>query len=106
MSYLTICEERAIEEGAWAPFTVGDHEVLLFWPEDGELKAYQGRCPHQGQSLKNGHFNDHLVTCPGHQWVFDGRSGQAVHPRGCRLQTYPLRIENNMVQVELDSMDD
>lgn len=75
--------------------------ILLVWPDGGNLKAYQGTCPHQHVSLQRGEFNGRIITCPVHRWVFDGRTGKGLQPAGCALSEYPLRIEDGVVQVDV-----
>ena len=31
------------------------------------------------------------LTCAGHAWVFDLRTGKGVNPMGCELFAYPIR---------------
>jgi nitrite reductase/ring-hydroxylating ferredoxin subunit len=38
-------------EGELAAFSTDDGEVMLVWPDDVELKAFQGTCPHQDVPL-------------------------------------------------------
>jgi nitrite reductase/ring-hydroxylating ferredoxin subunit len=47
MSYITLCKHKNMMEGELAAFSTDDGEVMLVWPDDGELKAFQGTCPHQ-----------------------------------------------------------
>ena len=102
MAYTTICKHKNLLEGEMAGFTVDGKEVLVVWPDGGELKAYHGNCPHQQIALKRGQFNGRIVICPAHQWVFDANSGRGLQPQGCTLAEYPLRIEDGMVQVEVE----
>ena len=68
-------------EGELAAFSTDDGEVMLVWPDDGELKAFQGTCPHQDVPLWST-FNGRIVTCQFHNWVFDGRTGKGLSPAG------------------------
>lgn len=105
MRYTTVCKYRNLGEGEMVPFTVDGREILLVWPDGGELKAFQGACPHQNGALKYGGFNGRIITCTLHNWVFDARTGLGLSPTGCALEEYPLRIEDGMVQVDLSGTD-
>jgi len=102
MAYTTLCKQKNLLEGEMAGFIVAGKEVLLVWPDGGELKASHGNCPHQQIPLKRGQFNGRIVVCPLHQWVFDGNSGRGLQPQGCSLAEYPLRVEDGMVQVAVE----
>ncbi|MDV3240577.1 MULTISPECIES: Rieske 2Fe-2S domain-containing protein [Methylocaldum] len=101
MSYTSLCKHRNLGEGDMVPFTVEGREILLVWPDGGELKAFQGTCPHHNARLKYGGFNGRTITCTFHNWVFDARTGQGLIPPRCALEEYPLRVEDGMVQVDL-----
>jgi toluene monooxygenase system ferredoxin subunit len=104
MGYATVCKHRNLGEGEMVPFTIDGHEILLVWPDGGELKAFQGVCPHDNGLLKFGGFNGRILTCTLHNWVFDGRTGEGLSPTGCVLEEFPLRIEDGLVQVDLSSL--
>lgn len=104
MAYTTVCKYRNLGEGEMAPFTIDGHEIILVWPDGGELKAFQGVCPHQNGLLSYGGFNGRLLTCTLHNWVFDGRTGEGLSPTGCALEEFPLRVEDGWVQVDLSSL--
>lgn len=39
------------------------------------------------------------LTCAGHAWVFDLRTGEGVNPAGIKLFSYPLREVRGTIQV-------
>lgn len=98
MSYITLCKAKNLMEGELAAFSVDEGDFLLVWPDGGELKAFQGTCPHQDKPLWS-NFNGRIITCQHHDWVFDGRNGKGLNPTGCALKEYPLRVEEGMVQI-------
>lgn len=100
MSYVTLCKAKNVMEGELAVFSVEAGDVMLVWPDGGEMKAFQDTCPHQKVPLWST-FNGRIITCQFHNWVFDGRTGKGLSPTGCELKEYPLRIEDGMVQVQL-----
>lgn len=101
MSYTSLCKYRNLGEGDMVAFNVDGREILLVWPKGGELKAFQGTCPHHNGHLKYGGFDGRTIRCTFHDWVFDARTGRGVIPPHCSLAEYPLRIEDGVVQVAL-----
>jgi len=85
-------------------FEVNGSEVLLVSPLDGDVRAFQGICPHQDIPLIEGKFDGKVVICRAHQWVFDASSGEGVNPAGCRLAEYPLKIENGDILIDTDGV--
>jgi toluene monooxygenase system ferredoxin subunit len=83
-------------------FQVGKKSVLLLWPAGGELKAFRGRCPHADVPLTEATFDGKTITCPHHQWGFDGISGKCVtHLVRNTLHAYPLQVEGSEIQVDV-----
>jgi toluene monooxygenase system ferredoxin subunit len=101
MTYATLCKLDDLSEGESASFVSEGREVLLLWPRNGELKAFQGTCPHQEISLADALFYGDKLTCQAHQWAFSARTGQGFAPHFSSLAQYALRIEDGMVQVDV-----
>ncbi len=101
MAYATLCKLDDLSEGESASFTSEGVELLLLWPRKGELKAFQGTCPHQEISLAEALFYGDTLTCQAHRWVFDARTGQGFAPHFSSLAQYALRIEDGLVQVDV-----
>jgi toluene monooxygenase system ferredoxin subunit len=52
--------------------------------------------------LSEAAFNGKIVTCPHHQWGFDGGSGKCVtHLVRNALHPYELRVEGGEIQVDV-----
>ena len=64
--------------------------------------ACADRCAHQGGPLSQGRLSGTRLACPWHGWMYDVRSGECLLPgRGARVPSYPVRIENSAVWVDL-----
>ncbi len=88
-------------EGDMAPVDVQGTKVLLV-NVDGEVRAYQNRCPHQAWALDEGDFDGATLTCVRHMWQFDAASGQGVNPDDCSLNGYPCEVgEDGMIRVDV-----
>lgn len=65
---------------------------VLIVNADGDLHAYQNRCPHQAWALDEGDFDGETITCSRHQWQFNARSGAGINPADCALIRYPVTV--------------
>jgi toluene monooxygenase system ferredoxin subunit len=101
MAFTNLCRVDQVPKGLTATFKIEAHEVLLVRPDGGELRAFEGRCPHQLVSLEHALFDGRTLTCQLHRWTFDVNTGRCRPPRSAALTQYPLRIEEGMVQVDM-----
>src|ERR1700742_4294149 len=88
-------------EGEMVSVTVGAFDVLLC-NIDGEIVAYEDRCPHLANPLSKGALDAHVLTCAAHEWCFDARTGNGVNPATACLRRFPVRIDGNTIFVDLD----
>ena len=80
-------------------------EIALFRSVDDQVFALNNRCPHKGGPLAQGIVHGKRVTCPLHSWVIDLESGEAVAPDvGC-AHKHEIRIENDLVFLEIERED-
>jgi 3-phenylpropionate/trans-cinnamate dioxygenase ferredoxin subunit len=65
------------------------------------VHAIEDACPHSGRSLCSGTLEGVVVTCPGHAWQIDIRTGCVVKPQGVQESNprYPVTIEGDDVVV-------
>ena len=67
-----------------------------------QVWALDDVCAHKGGPLSEGKLSGTRLACPWHGWMYDVRTGQCVFPgRGAAVPSYPVRIENDEVWVEL-----
>jgi NAD(P)H-dependent nitrite reductase small subunit len=75
-------------------------EIALY-NVDGTIYATTNICPHQGGPLAEGILEGTSIICPWHAWAFDIVNGTSpVNPR-MKIETYPVKIDNNDVFVEV-----
>lgn len=66
-----------------------------------EFYAIEDRCTHQHLPLADGFVSEDDIVCPFHGAVFSIKTGEAKSAPACvNLTTYPVRIENGIIQVE------
>jgi cytochrome P450/nitrite reductase/ring-hydroxylating ferredoxin subunit len=66
------------------------------------LRAFQGRCPHQGALLAEGEIEGDALVCRNHRWCFDVLDGRRRGGAEC-LTRYTLSEEDGELFVEIPS---
>lgn len=85
----------------------GREQIALFrFASRGEWYATQNLCPHQEQMvLARGIMGDQAgvpkVACPLHKKTFDLRTGACLSGESLEIQTFPVRVQDADVFVEL-----
>jgi cytochrome P450/nitrite reductase/ring-hydroxylating ferredoxin subunit len=90
-----------IEEFAGdGPFAVaaGATDVVLV-RSGGALRAYEGRCPHQGALLGEGDLDGDTLVCRNHGWRFALPGGQREGGAEC-LRSCPVAVERGEVWID------
>ncbi|KAB0583924.1 Rieske 2Fe-2S domain-containing protein [Ideonella dechloratans] len=100
MSFQKVCTLDEVWEGEMTEVEVGGHVIVLLGMDGGEVRAFQGVCPHQDIPLCEGKFDGKVLMCRAHQWTFDAQTGAGINPGDCRLAQYPVRIEGEDVLVD------
>jgi nitrite reductase/ring-hydroxylating ferredoxin subunit len=67
----------------------------------GTVYAMGGTCLHHGGPLGHGTLEGCRVVCPWHLWEFDCRTGEYDRNPNLRVPTYPVRIENGEIILEV-----
>jgi nitrite reductase/ring-hydroxylating ferredoxin subunit len=101
--------------GSMRAVTIAGTAILLV-REAHQVYAMEPRCGHAGGPLPEGTLRGHVVTCPWHGSQWDATSGRALEgPYGIpgvsrlwarilpRRRTYPVRIADGIIQVDLES---
>jgi len=71
---------------------------------EGELVAYEDRCPHLATPLSNGSLDPPVLTCVAHEWEFDVRTGHGVNPTTACLRRFPVRTDGDTILVDIESV--
>jgi toluene monooxygenase system ferredoxin subunit len=89
-------------EGDMAPVDVEGKKVLLM-NVDGEVVAYENKCPHQAWVLDEGDFDGRTLTCLRHMWEFDASTGDGVNPSDAQLKQFPCMIgDDGIIRVDVE----
>jgi cytochrome P450/nitrite reductase/ring-hydroxylating ferredoxin subunit len=76
----------------------GGTDVVIVRTPRG-LKAYEGRCPHQGALLGEGEIDGATLVCRNHRWRFDTETGKREGGPQC-LRACPLREKDGSVELD------
>jgi len=82
-------------------------EIAIF-NLDGQYYAIEDVCSHDGGELASGKLScaegeGDQIICPRHGARFCIRDGRALTPPAYEdIDTFPVRVENGMVQVDID----
>ena len=78
---------------------VGEERILLVHLTGGDIRAYQGYCPHQKTALADGELDGHILTCAAHLWQFNLLTGEGVNPKDRQLYRYQVKVEQATISV-------
>jgi cytochrome P450/nitrite reductase/ring-hydroxylating ferredoxin subunit len=65
----------------------------------GKINVFEGRCPHQGTLLSEGHIDSGRLVCRGHGWEFDCSSGAKSDDNQTCLHQFSVVIQGEKVLV-------
>ncbi len=75
--------------------------IAVFRTAGDEIFAVENRCPHKGGPLSDGIVHGRKIACPLHGWVIDLESGSAAAPDNGCVRTFPVKIENGRIYLEM-----
>lgn len=100
--YLTI-HDQELPERTPRRVAVNGSSVMLY-RDQGQIYAIGCVCGHEGGPLNEGEFEEHCVTCPWHQSVYDLRDGSVVHgPATYAQPDYEVQVVQGRIEVRLIS---
>ena len=101
MAWKKVCRTDEIADGA-ALQIKGDNPIAIFHVGN-EFFATDDTCTHSKFSLTEGYLEGDEIVCALHEARFCLRTGRVLTPPATvPLRTYPIRIENGDVFIEVD----
>lgn len=117
----TVCDVSTLETGTIKQATIGRRTILLSRLPNGEIRAFSGKCPHQGADLAYGcisgtttgtHPNEvaferpgEILRCPWHGFEFSLIDGEPAVKSSAslpmRLRFFDVEIDDGKVVVVL-----
>lgn len=102
MPWIDVCAADAIEAEGALRFDSGGRTFAVFRNDRDEYFCTDGLCTHEEVHLAEGLVIGNTVECPKHASIFDFSTGEVESPPACEnLRTYPVRVENGRVLIEL-----
>jgi len=101
-----VAETDALEEGHVMNAVAGVHPICLAFYE-GEYRALDNHCPHQGGPLGEGMIENGYVVCPWHGWEYSPIDGNP--PPGFEdesVATYSVEMRDDGVYVGMEVVEE
>ncbi|MES2229564.1 MAG: nitrite reductase small subunit NirD [Pseudomonadota bacterium] len=101
----TLCRVADIPKlGARRVTRASGGDVAVFRTADDKVFALLDKCPHKGGPLSQGIVFGESVACPLHNWTIGFGDGCAAAPDvGC-VQKFSVRVEGDLVSLDLDEL--
>jgi nitrite reductase/ring-hydroxylating ferredoxin subunit len=99
--FTTVTALDTLEGRELAAFGVSGNRIAIATVGDN-FHAFGDTCTHQGCSLADGELEGTTVTCPCHGSQFNVTTGDVLRgPAHEPVLSYPVRLEDNALQVEV-----
>ncbi len=95
-----VAKKGDIKEGGSQLAEIEGRQIAIFH-HSGKFFAMDNKCPHRAGPLVQGHVEEGKVTCPWHAWQFELKTGLCDTMPGASQKTYPIKIENDQILLEL-----
>ena len=69
-----------------------------------DYHALSNRCPHRLGQIGDGRVENGRAICPLHGWDFDLETGISPYNPNERLDCYPVRVENGVVEIDAETV--
>lgn len=103
MAWIDACATDDIDKEDVIRWDQGGRTFAIYQDLDGQFYCTAGLCTHEQVHLADGLVMDGQIECPKHNGRFDIRTGEAKRAPVCvNLATYPTKVEDGRVFVELD----
>ena len=98
MTWHPVMPEEDLWEGEIVAVEVAGTKVVLL-NVDGEIRAYEDRCPHLASQLSEGDLDGRILTCAMHLWEFDALTGKGTNPGNSQLTVIETRVTGGNIEV-------
>ena len=103
--WVTVCRREELRPGEWKRVDLDGTPAVVF-NLSGEYYAIEDVCTHDGGQLTGGTVEDSEIICPRHGARFCIKTGAALSPPAYEpTAVFPVRIENDEIQVRDDRWD-
>ncbi|VEF06661.1 FAD-dependent pyridine nucleotide-disulfide oxidoreductase [Pseudomonas fluorescens] len=100
MSLHRVAHAQDVPQDRGLQVEIGDCKIVLL-RANGELRAFQGQCPHAGAPLAEGALCHGRLICPWHKAAYRAEDGGLCEPPSLdSLKRYPLELRGDEVWVD------
>lgn len=100
MNFVETYSLHDLAPGTARPVRVGTTDIVLCNVE-GDIHALENSCLHAGAALSGGQLCGKVLTCPAHGWRYDVTTGGLLVAPGKGLRTFPVRIADGKIFLQL-----
>jgi ethylbenzene dioxygenase ferredoxin subunit len=102
---LLACDVEDIPESGARKFCPAGRGPIALFKIGGNVFATADTCTHAEGSLSEGYVEGDIIVCPVHPGEFHIPTGKAcAFPAEKDLRTYPVRIDNGRVYVQVEEV--
>lgn len=98
--YRAVCRAADVPPGT-ARLVELDGKAIAIFHAGGGFRALEDICLHAGGPLHQGTLAGRTVTCPWHGWRYDLETGACDLNPCVALVTYPVRVRDGTVEIEV-----
>jgi 3-phenylpropionate/trans-cinnamate dioxygenase ferredoxin component len=98
--FVKVSSLSELPSGSGKTVEISGKSIALF-NVNGTVYATDNTCLHQGGPLGEGMLEGDVVTCPWHMWQYNVRTGENLEDSLLKVETYPVRISGDDVEVEI-----
>ena len=98
--FITVARAQDIPNQGGLAVRLGGQQIAIFRIEETYF-AIENECPHKGAPLSQGTVAGGSIFCPFHGWEFHLKSGACVDCPTSPVRTFPVRVIDGQVQVQL-----
>lgn len=100
--WIDVIQESEFPSTGRKAFVIDGVSIVIF-KLNNDYFAIHNQCTHEDFPLDDGDIEDDLIICPRHGAKFCIRTGEVrAAPAFEDVAIYPLRIENNIIQIKLN----
>ena len=102
MPWIDACSTDDIDAEDVRRFDHGGRTFIIVRNHEDAYYCSDGMCTHENVHLCDGLVVENTIECPKHSSIFNVTNGEVETPPACEnLRTYPTRVENGRVLVDL-----
>jgi len=101
VKWQAVCNVAEIPQFGGRTVRAGQIEIAIFRLSDDRIRAVENSCPHKQGPLAEGIVSGDIIICPLHARKISLESGEMLPPDSGCVKTYPVKVENNTVFLQL-----